>query len=452
MKTSFPILIFLVVSTFLLSLPCLAQENLVDNPGFEDITECEIGYGEVDKAVPWKITGSINSSPDVYHECASEDSFYGIPPEILTYSGDGMAGIVSLYAEEKIYSRLISPLPLDHDIYLSFALRPQENFNQEFGLICYSNTHSMAFSDNLVEFPNLALSSDTILNNVNDWTKLETCYRANGEEKYVFLGNYQNAANKRIYCDNYEDLNHTYTYIDQVIVAAFDVVPDTVVICAGDIQEFNINFFDLPIIWDDGFLGGDRTFSESGTYSVLAKTANCLLEDKVVIIKIPEREEIIEMSICDEAEAILTTPVPALWDNGTISNSITVNRPGSYSAELLINCEEESVGYSFEVTEMFCGIEAFVPNIFSPNADGLNDELIFYFNALFDYSGELVIFDRWGNHLFQGEYNNTNPAPTWDGTYKGEALNAGVYIWIFRYQSTGDLKTRILSGDVTIVK
>jgi len=298
----------------------------------------------------------------------------------------------------------------------------------------------------------LALSSDTLLNNFNNWTKLETCYQATGEEKYVFLGEYQNALDKIVYCDNIDEFNHTYTYLDQVVVAAFDVVPDTVIICAEEVQNFSIDFFDLPISWEDGFEGGLRTISESGTYTVYAKTANCLLQDNVVIIKIPEREEVIETSICDEAEAVLTTPVPALWDNGTISTSIIVNRPGRYSAELLIDCEEESVGYIFEVTEMFCDIEAFVPNIFSPNADGLNDELIFYFNSLFDFSGELVIFDRWGNHLFQMAYNSASPAPSWDGTYKGEALNAGVYIWIFRYQSLGDIKTRVLSGDVTIVR
>jgi len=446
-----PMTILLAI-TLLLSLPSLAQVNLVPNPGFEELIDCEIDWGEVDKATPWKITGSINSSPDVFHECASEDSFYGIPPNIPTFAGDGMAGIVSLFAEEKIYARLLAPLPTDHDIYLSFAIQPEENTNLDFGTLCYSNTHSMAFSDNLVGFPSLALAADTLLNNFNNWTKLETCYRASGEEKYVFLGNYQHALDKIIYCDNIDDVNFTYTYLDQVIVAAFDVVPDTVIICAGDVREFEIDFFDLPISWEDGFLGGDRTFSQSGTFTVQAKTANCLVQDKVVIIKIPEREEVIEIAICDEAEAILTTPVPALWEDGTISNSINVNRPGSYAAELLIDCEEESVDYIFEVTEIFCGIEAFVPDIFSPNADGLNDELKFYFNAPLDFSGELVIFDRWGNHLFQKVYSNFDPTPSWDGTYKGNELNTGVYIWIFRYKSTGDLKTRILSGDVTIVR
>ncbi len=441
-----------LITTCLLAVSSTAQTNLVANPGFEDIIDCNIDWGEIDKATPWRITGSINSSPDVYHECASEDSFYGIPPNVPTYDGDGMAGIVSLFAEEKIYSLLLAPLPTDHDIYLSFAIQPEEITDPEFGKLCYSNTHSMAFSDNLVEFPSLALSSDTLINNFNNWTKLETCYRATGEEKYVFLGNYQNSLNQIIYCDNLDETNFTYSYLDEVIVAPFDVVPDTVIICAGETHEFAIKFFDLPISWNDGFVGGTRTMAESGIFSVRAQTANCQLQDNTVVIKIPEREEVIEMSICDEATSVLTTPVPAIWEDGTIGTSIAVSRPGRYTAELLIDCEEESVGYLFEVTEIYCGIEAFVPNVFSPNADGLNDDLIFYFNSMVDFSGELIIFDRWGNHLFKKIHNSASPTLSWDGTYKGDILNTGVYIWVFRYQSMGDIKTRVLSGDVTIVK
>jgi|GEM_PF-4425143 len=433
-----------------------AQINLVPNPSFEDISDCNIGYGEADRAVPWEITGFINASPDLYHVCADEDSFYGIPTYggigIIPYFGEGMSGFVNLYAEEAIYARLLGPLPTDHDIYLSFAINPKKNYDPVFGTLCYSNTQSMAFSKELIGIPALALSSDTLLDNGENWTKLETCYRATGEEKYVFLGNYQHTSREIVYCDNYTDINFTYAYVDEVIVAPFDVVPDTLILCAGEVYDLNLDFFDLPISWEDGFVGGERTISKSGFYSVIAATANCLLRDNIIVIKIPEQEAIIETSICEKGETTLSTPVPALWENGSISTSRVVTRPGEYIAELLIDCEEENIDFVFEVVEVNCGIEAFVPDIFSPNSDGLNDELKFYFNSLFDFSGELLVFDRWGNHLFQKEHNSASTVPSWDGRSKGAELNPGVYIWIFRYQTNGDSKTRILSGDVTIVK
>ena len=456
MKISFSLQFWQIICWLILANCLQAQENLVPNPGFEDVIDCNIEWGEIFKAEPWLITGPANPSPDLFHECANEDSFYGVPSNschsIYPQSGEGMAGLVNLFADEKIYARLLAPIPTDHDIYISFANFPEENCDIEFGELCSSNTQSLAFGNHPNDIPELALSSDTILNNFTDWTTLETCYQANGTEKYVFLGNYQNALRKEIFCHNYTPINFTYSYVDNVIVAAFDVVPDTIILCADEVEDFSIDFYDLPINWTDGFLGGNRTITESGTYTVQAATANCLLEDSMVIIKIPEQSEIIEETICDEANLILTSPFIGLWDNGIISSTRMVTRPGNYSVELLIDCEEENLKLNYEVLEINCGIEAFVPDIFSPNSDGINDELVFYFNSIFDFTGELIIFDRWGNHLFKLDYHNSNPTPTWNGRYKGEALDPGVYIWIFKYQSLEDQKTRILSGDVTLVR
>jgi hypothetical protein len=41
-----------------------------------------------------------------------------------------------------------------------------------------------------------------------------------------------------------DPFNSSYTYVDDVVVAPFDVVPDTIVLCEGDEIEFNITFFD----------------------------------------------------------------------------------------------------------------------------------------------------------------------------------------------------------------
>ena len=458
MMKNYYFLIFWQIIIWLFPIKWLpAQENLVPNPGFEDVSECNIEWGEIFKAEPWLITGIGNPSPDLFHRCADEDSFYNIPSSIscsgdFTLESNGMAGLVNLFADEKIYARLLGPIPTDHDIYVSFSNIPEENCNIEFGEMCTSNTQSLAFDDRPDDIPHLVLSSDTILNNFTEWTTLETCYQANGTERYVFLGNYQNTLRKEVFCHNYSPVNFTYSYVDDIIVAAFDVVPDTIIICADEEKEFSIDFYDLPITWTDGFIGGVRTIDESGTYTVQGATANCILEDSTVIIKIPEQGEIIEETICDEATLTLITPVLGLWDNGTTSTTRIVTSPGSYSVELLIDCQEENLKFNYEVTEVNCGIEAFVPDIFSPNADGLNDELKFYFNSIFEFTGELIIFDRWGNHLFKIDYNSSSPTPSWDGRYKGEELNTGVYIWIFKYQTIGDQKPRLLSGDVTIVK
>jgi len=71
----------------------------------------------------------------------------------------------------------------------------------------------------------------------------------------------------------------------------------------------------------------------------------------------------------------------------------------------------------------------FVPNAFSPNGDEQND--ILYVKGLCIKTMDFVIFDRWGNKVFESENINTG----WDGTYKGKPMNSGNFV----YYITGTL-------------
>ncbi|MFZ1750537.1 MAG: gliding motility-associated C-terminal domain-containing protein, partial [Saprospiraceae bacterium] len=93
----------------------------------------------------------------------------------------------------------------------------------------------------------------------------------------------------------------------------------------------------------------------------------------------------------------------------------------------------------------------FFPNIFSPNRDGVND----HFQAITGSGVEkiitFVIFDRWGNKVF--EKNDYVPDPTgtdgWDGTHGGRALDPGVYVYysLARFDDGKDIE---YSGSVTL--
>ena len=73
-----------------------------------------------------------------------------------------------------------------------------------------------------------------------------------------------------------------------------------------------------------------------------------------------------------------------------------------------------------------CG-ELFVPNAFSPNNDGSNDLLSIYGGACL-LEMEFVVYDRWGEEV----YRSTDATKSWDGMYKGQELNAGVYVYYLR--------------------
>jgi len=90
--------------------------------------------------------------------------------------------------------------------------------------------------------------------------------------------------------------------------------------------------------------------------------------------------------------------------------------------------------------------DVFVANVFSPNGDLRNDVLSVKGNGLTNLHWS--IYNRWGELVF----NNDSDGPTWNGSYKGQALDEGTYV----YYLTGTCKVNnskiILKGDVTLIR
>lgn len=75
--------------------------------------------------------------------------------------------------------------------------------------------------------------------------------------------------------------------------------------------------------------------------------------------------------------------------------------------------------------------DVFVPNVFSPNDDGINDKFTVYGDPkkLLNIK-QLLIFDRWGEMVFVGENLPPNdPRFGWDGSFRGKVMNPDVFVW-----------------------
>lgn len=66
----------------------------------------------------------------------------------------------------------------------------------------------------------------------------------------------------------------------------------------------------------------------------------------------------------------------------------------------------------------------YIPNAFSPNGDGRNEEWKLFTNSSLKYIS-VQVFNRWGEKVFESEDENKG----WDGTYKGVPQLAGVYAY-----------------------
>ncbi|MCC6460373.1 MAG: gliding motility-associated C-terminal domain-containing protein, partial [Saprospiraceae bacterium] len=95
--------------------------------------------------------------------------------------------------------------------------------------------------------------------------------------------------------------------------------------------------------------------------------------------------------------------------------------------------------------------QLYIPNIFSPNGDGENDIFLVFGRGVVEVRN-LRVFDRWGNQLFENEHLPVNdPAEGWDGNFRGQAMQPGVYIWQAVVEFI-DGQVEVYAGDVTILR
>jgi gliding motility-associated-like protein len=88
----------------------------------------------------------------------------------------------------------------------------------------------------------------------------------------------------------------------------------------------------------------------------------------------------------------------------------------------------------------------FVPNAFTPNGDGHNDAFYISNPYAIDEVLAFEILDGWGGRVFYTQ----DRFERWDGTFNGQKLNPGVFLWKVKYKCKGVEKVDF--GSVTLLK
>jgi gliding motility-associated-like protein len=88
--------------------------------------------------------------------------------------------------------------------------------------------------------------------------------------------------------------------------------------------------------------------------------------------------------------------------------------------------------------------EVKIPNVITPNGDGLNDVMIIDYPFNSTDRAELYIYNEWGHLIYDAKpYLN---AKAWDGTYKGNPVPDGTYYYVFT------INDAVHKGFVTVIK
>ncbi|MBO7455902.1 MAG: gliding motility-associated C-terminal domain-containing protein [Paludibacteraceae bacterium] len=92
-----------------------------------------------------------------------------------------------------------------------------------------------------------------------------------------------------------------------------------------------------------------------------------------------------------------------------------------------IDCPCETCNHdSTEVTVNISVSDLRVPNVFTPNGDGLNDEFRVQYRSIIEF--HCWVYNRWGKLVYEW----TDPAKGWDGTINGRPAAEGAYFYVIR--------------------
>lgn len=155
-------------------------------------------------------------------------------------------------------------------------------------------------------------------------------------------------------------------------------------------------------------------------------------------------------TICLDADTVFDagagTGYTYEWNSGETSQTITVSSAGTYIVDISIPGQVCAATKTFVLEVDTCYIPLQLPNVFTPNGDGINDEWQPYIVGNFD-EFEILVYNRWGTLV----YKTTNPAFKWDGNnLGGKIVSDGVYFYIAKtkYQD----KLQDLNGTVTVLE
>jgi gliding motility-associated-like protein len=96
--------------------------------------------------------------------------------------------------------------------------------------------------------------------------------------------------------------------------------------------------------------------------------------------------------------------------------------------------------------------DVYIPNIFSPNGDNINDRLVIDAGSDVQEISSFVIYNRWGNMVFSADHFQANDLNnSWDGTLKGKMLNSAVFAYRMIIQFK-DGRNESRYGDITLLK
>lgn len=225
-------------------------------------------------------------------------------------------------------------------------------------------------------------------------------------------------------------------------------------ICENDFFTIRLDTSYEDYSWNDGDKKNYKEIHYDGEYFVRVKKLGCTIDSdtlKVSRTLLPRILEPMKDSlICENFPLMLRAYADRndgiVWHDFHTDTFTLVRTGGIYWAKAYNECGEAID--SVKITSEDCQCNEYLPNVFTPNGDGLNDSFGYQSNCTPMNYYNLKIYDRWGALLFDSyDYNEK-----WDGKFKGKVCPTGVYSFLLQVQYKHDKGKRTISRRIKITQ
>ncbi len=121
---------------------------------------------------------------------------------------------------------------------------------------------------------------------------------------------------------------------------------------------------------------------------------------------------------------------------------------GIYPVQLIATSSSGCVDTLVKNIVVFQDVILYAPNAFTPDGDEFNQTWRVYIEGIDKNDFELLIYNRWGEIIWESH----DPIAEWDGTYDGKPVGAGTYTWVIRAKSLLNDEKFVYNGSLTILK
>ena len=407
----------------LLSFCVKAQINLVLNPSFEQLDSCGNNIIYADVAPFWKNITPSPCASYILNTCCTNTTYCGVP------SYNGGSGLNSYqwprtgnghlaqcvystpssptfyrnyryYTTGKLLAKLIKGQSYCGKVYLNLDNVSPYKINQYGIYLDDGSISSGVIACNIIPNvnPQIANNPSVFMSDTLGWMKIQGVFVANGTEDHITIGNFKSDALTSGIATGF--LTNYFTAL------------------------YNIDDISIIPIEIKAFAGNDATIC---------------LGDSIVLGR--PQETGIE---CEWYKP--GNPVPF---SSNSSLHFKADSVGTYTfIQRMDNCKISFDTVTVKVIQD-CNTTLQIPNVFTPNEDGVNDA--WYFEIKNASNVRYSIYNRWGN-LVKDSDLAAHTFVQWDGrTTAGEACSAGVYYFVLSYtDSKGEAQKK--NGYVTLIK